>query len=72
MSRQIKTTSKLLPRIRTTSQRLPRVDPSMVAKALGAEANTASAPALQGSPPALLALRQKLCEQLRSTGGAGA
>ena len=69
MSRHIKTTSETLPRIVSTSRQAARVESATITDALGAERETTATPVLQGSPPALLALRQELCERLQSTGG---
>lgn len=69
MTRRIKTSSKPLPSVRTTSWRAPSVNRTMVAKALGAEDLSETDIDLGGSPPSLFALRQELCERLRSTGG---
>jgi hypothetical protein len=64
MNRRIKTSSKPLPSVRTTSRRAPSIDGTMVAKALGAEDVSKQDTQLQGSPPALFALRQELYQRL--------
>jgi len=69
MTRRIKTSSKPLSSVRTTSRRAPSVDRTTVAKALGVEDLSETDVELRGSPLSLFALRQELCERLRSTEG---
>jgi hypothetical protein len=68
MTAKINTTGKKLPRITVTSPRLPRMEPTAVAKALGAEP---AADRAEGHPAALTlyALRAEIMRRLVSQGG---
>lgn len=69
MSYRVRVTSVSVPRVRHTGRTLPKVNPTEVARALGAEQVENLGGGAVGSPHALFAIREEIAKRLLSTGG---